>query len=340
MAKIAPVASVAAVASRARKLQVTGWLLFAAIAGALTLVVWIVSAVKPAAATNKKITPTITTSDPLARLNNHTATPSELNNVVKPLTYDTVVRDMRNYPPQFKDSRFLKTNTGKWTLQVMNVAEHEVVADYLNKRDDKDKFNYFRIADDHNQKRYVVTYGLYGSAQEAMAASKSVDFGLPKNVTTFPEEIRLYLSEIDEYEVNAPIQNIGTKTPKEVKLRTAPKVLAAPKAKTRSQDTQDDNDDDDSGDDDTQTAAPARSIKESANRSETLVIQEKPVPAFVERPQVQPHPVTTKPATPKPTTTTTQHTAESKPAARPVQKERPAPQKERTPTPSQTNDDE
>ena len=29
----------------------------------------------------------------------------------------------------------------------MNVVEHEVVTDYLNSRDDRDKFNYFRIVD-------------------------------------------------------------------------------------------------------------------------------------------------------------------------------------------------
>lgn len=306
-------AKLASMASHARRLQVTGWLLLALITGALTLAVWIASAVKPATAINKKVVPANTVIDPLTKLTNHTTTPSELNTAVKPLTYDTVVHDMRNYPPQFKDSRFLKANTGKWTIQVMNVAEHEVVTDYLNKREDKDKFNYFRITDEQNQKRYVVTYGLYGSAQEAMIDSKSVNFGLPANVSTFPEEIRLYLGEIDEYEVSAPIQNLGTKTPKEVKLRTAPKPIPAPKAKTRSQASQEDtSDDDDSSDTDISDdenddstiatpAAPTRSIEKSSNRNETLVIQEKPVPAFVEKPHPQEsHPVTAKPAQPAP----------------------------------------
>lgn len=336
---MAKLATVSTVASKARKLQVTGWLLFALITGILTVLVWIASAVKPAAAINKKVIPTTSVADPLAKLTNHTATPSELDTAVKPLAPATVVQDIRNNPPQFKDSRFLKANTGKWTVQVMNVAEPDVVTDYLNKREDKDKFTYFRITDEQNQKRYVVTYGLYDSAQDAMTDSKNVNFGLPANVSTFPEEVRLYLSEIDEYEVSGPIKNLGTKTPKEVKLRTAPKAIPTAKPKAHatqsnaddSDDSSNNNDTEDDGSDDTPTSVqkpapkPVRTIEKSTNRSETLQIQEKPVPAFVEKPRaVQPHPIQ-QPApsqqhddTPKPrpvpikvikSTTTTQKTA-------------------------------
>ena len=132
--------------------KVTTWLILAAIAGGLTVVVWIASAVKPAKSAVKAASNANLNQDPTALL--LAKTPEELNTKVRPIKFDAVIRDMRNYPKEFKDSRFIKANNGKWTVQVMNVVEHEVVTDYLNSRDDRDKFNYFRIVDAHNQKRF------------------------------------------------------------------------------------------------------------------------------------------------------------------------------------------
>ena len=176
---------------------------------------------------------------------------------------------MRNYPKEFKDSRFIKANNGKWTVQVMNVVEHEVVTDYLNSRDDRDKFNYFRIVDAHNQKRFVVTYGVFGSVQEAVGAAKVVNFNLPKEVKAFPEEFKMYAPQMDEYEVAPPLRDVGKTAAREVKLNATPKLLPAPKAKVERQ---------------PQAAtppvaqpkrvAPKTSIEKSANAQETLSIQE------------------------------------------------------------------
>lgn len=293
-------------AYRTNGLRITGWLLFAATAGALTIAVWIASAVKPAASHKQKTAEIALPPDPLIKLS--TTNPNEMATAVKPISFDAVVRDMRNYPPQFTDSRYLKSNEAKWTIQIMNVAEHEVVTDYLNARDDKDNFKYFRIIDEHNQKRYVVTYGLYGSSQEAMAASKTINFGLPSNVTAFPEEVRSYLAQVDEYEVNAPVTNLGAKAPKEVKLHSTPKVIAAPavasaKPKAKAEDTKANdagnaNNDTPTTNSDKATTATAPVSANTARlaatkpavptrpapREETLVIQDKPVPSFVEKP--------------------------------------------------------
>ena len=247
--------------------KVTTWLILAAIAGGLTVMVWIASAVKPAKSAVKAASNANLNQDPTALL--LTKTPEELNTKVRPIKFDAVIRDMRNYPKEFKDSRFIKANNGKWTVQVMNVVEHEVVTDYLNSRDDRDKFNYFRIVDAHNQKRFVVTYGVFGSVQEAVGAAKVVNFNLPKEVKAFPEEFKMYAPQMDEYEVAPPLRDVGKTAAREVKLNATPKLLPAPKAKVERQPQAA-----------TPTAAepkrvaPKTSIEKSVNPQETLSIQE------------------------------------------------------------------
>ena len=247
--------------------KVTTWLILAAIAGGLTVMVWIASAVKPAKSAVKAASNANQNQDPTALL--LAKPPEELNTEVRPIKFDAVIRDMRNYPKEFKDSRFIKANNGKWTVQVMNVVEHEVVTDYLNSRDDRDKFNYFRIVDAHNQKRFVVTYGVFGSVQEAVGAAKVVNFNLPKEVKAFPEEFKMYAPQMDEYEVAPPLRDVGKTAAREVKLNATPKLLPAPKAKVERQPQAA-----------TSTAAepkrvaPKTSIEKSANAQETLSIQE------------------------------------------------------------------
>lgn len=247
--------------------KVTTWLILAAIAGGLTVMVWIASAVKPAKSAVKAASNTNQNQDPTALL--LVKPPEELHTEVRPIKFDAVIRDMRNYPKEFKDSRFIKANNGKWTVQVMNVVEHEVVTDYLNSRDDRDKFNYFRIVDAHNQKRFVVTYGVFGSVQEAVGAAKVVNFNLPKDVKAFPEEFKVYAPQMDEYEVTPPLRDVGKTAAREVKLNATPKLLPAPKAKVERQPQAA-----------TPTAtqpkrvAPKTSIEKSDNPQETLSIQE------------------------------------------------------------------
>lgn len=247
--------------------KVTTWLILAAIAGGLTVTVWIASAVKPAKSAVKAASNANQNQDPTALL--LAKTPEELNTKVRPIKFDAVIRDMRNYPKEFKDSRFIKANNGKWTVQVMNVVEHEVVTDYLNSRDDRDKFNYFRIVDAHNQKRFVVTYGVFGSVQEAVGAAKVVNFNLPKEVKAFPEEFKMYAPQMDEYEVAPPLRDVGKTAAREVKLNATPKLLPAPKANVERQPQAA-----------TSTAAepkrvaPKTSIEKSVNPQETLSIQE------------------------------------------------------------------
>lgn len=241
---------------RSLALQVTVWLLFAGIAGGLTFMVWVASAVKPTSKNNQN-TEVSTVVDPNILLINHN--PDEMHKLVQPITFDAIVRDKRNYPKEFKDSRFLKANAGKWTVQVMNVVQHEVITDYLNGRPDRDKFNYFRIVDTNNQKRFVLTYGTFGSPQEAIGTSKMAKFNLPNNVQAFPEELNLYASQIDEYEITPPLEDIGRKAPKSVNLRETKKEIPAPKAEEKTEEKTEEK----------------PSIEKSTDTNDTLAVEEK-----------------------------------------------------------------
>ncbi|MEN2750033.1 hypothetical protein AAIR29_00160 [Psychrobacter sp. FBL11] len=154
----------------------------------------------------------------------------ELDNDVQPINFEDTIRDLRNYPDEFKDKRYLLANKGKWTVQVMNVAENEVITSYLEGRDDRKKFSYFRYRDDNNQLRYMLTYGLMSSPQEAVGAAKLVDFGLPADVRVLPEEISRYVGIVDNYERPGPIKDLSTRRSRSVRLQPTEREVPARKA--------------------------------------------------------------------------------------------------------------
>lgn len=61
----------------------------------------------------------------------------ELDTDVQPINFEDTIRDLRSYPDEFKDKRYLLANKGKWTVQVMNVAENDVIVSYLEGRKDR-----------------------------------------------------------------------------------------------------------------------------------------------------------------------------------------------------------
>ncbi len=193
----------------------------------------------------------------------------ELDTDVQPIDFEDTIRDLRNYPDEFKDKSYLLANKGKWTVQVMNVAENEVIVSYLEGRKDRDKFAYFRYRDEDKQLRYMLTYGLLSSPQEAVGASKLVDFGLPADVRVLSEEINRYVSIIDNYERSQPIKDLSTRRSRSVKLkptkREVPVRQKAPVVVEENSDVAASN----------ATNNSAESISQSADTSDTLMVNEE-----------------------------------------------------------------
>ena len=254
-------------ASQAYRRQALIWLVATLLLGVVTALVWMFSQT-PAMGAKIENAP-ITTPQPLsAELEQPLTIESlhELDTDVQPLSFDATIRDLRSYPDEFKDKRYLLANKGKWTVQVMNVAENDVIVSYLESRDDRKKFAYFRYLDDENQARYMLTYGLMSSPQEAVGASKLVDFKLPADVRVLPEEINRYIGIIDNYERPDPIKDLSNRRVRAVDLRPTKREVPVRQPA------------DDSSDVDETRRAPSSSetsIRQSVDTSETLSVTEE-----------------------------------------------------------------
>ncbi|MGP9688433.1 hypothetical protein ACT3TH_04645 [Psychrobacter sp. AOP22-C1-C5] len=266
-------------ASQSYRRQAFIWLIMTLLLGVVTALIWMLSQT-PAMGAKIENAPisapqTLSTEleQPLKIESLH-----ELDTDVQPISFDTTVRDLRNYPNEFKDKRYLLANKGKWTVQVMNVAENEVIVSYLEGRDDRDKFAYFRYLDDEKQIRYMLTYGIMSSPQEAVGAAKLVDFKLPNNVRVLPEEINRYVGIIDNYERPDPVKDLGAKRTRSVNLRPTKREVPV-----RQQTQETDNSDNDQAassntnrsSQEATTNYSEESIRQSADTSETLSVSEE-----------------------------------------------------------------
>ena len=209
----------------AKKVTTGLWLLMALIVGMCALLVWIFSEAPVLKKEDKTSEQSSVSASSVSNLRTVDKV-DELAGQVKPISFDALLRDLRDYPPEFKDVRYLKANQGKWTVQVMDVSENDIVTDYLNEREDREKFAYFRYRDENNQSRYVLTYDVMASPQMAMGATKTIDFGLPANVRVIPEELNRYASLIENYELSEPVKDLGANRVRSIKLQPTSRELA------------------------------------------------------------------------------------------------------------------
>lgn len=269
-------------ANRAYRRNALIWLLMTLILGVVTALVWMFAKTPAARATieNAPITASTNTAIDITKTTKIEAL-HELDADVQPIDFSAMVRDLREYPEEFKDKRYLLTNKGKWTVQVMNVAENDVIVDYLLGREDRSKFAYFRYRDDNDQLRYMLTYGIMSSAEEAMGASKLMDFGLPANVRVIPEEFNRYVNSIDNYELADPVVDLAANRNRQVRLKPTRREVPVRKRVTPSaQENASTNSDlnNANGSANNQSARPSeekRSIRSSEDASDTLVVQEE-----------------------------------------------------------------
>ncbi len=195
------------------------WLFFALTIVVLTIVLWMYAKANVSTET-KELAPeknVVTVKD--ININKRIEHLEDLETDVTPIKFETVVRDMRDYPDEFIDQNFLTKNTDKWTLKVMDVGAHETITDYLQQRKDRDKFYYFRYTDNNNQLRYVLIYDLVGQLDDAIELIQNTDFNLPKSVKIEPEEVNRFISIIDNYERAEAVLDMSTTRPRSIILR-------------------------------------------------------------------------------------------------------------------------
>ena len=296
------------------------WLMVTLLLAVMTALVWMASQT-PAIGTKIENAPIATPQVTVSELEQPLSIESlhELDTDVQPINFEETIRDLRNYPDEFKDKGYLLANKGKWTVQVMNVAENDVIVSYLEGRKDRNKFAYFRYRDEDKQLRYMLTYGLMSSPQEAVGGAKLIDFGLPADVRVLAEEVNRYVSIIDNYERPQPIKDLSTKRARAVKLKpTKREVPARQKAPVVAEKNDSNNNANNDSQASTKNSNKAESIRQSADTSATLTVNEErtlssdndtaPAKQETKKPPVV--------ATPKPpSSATSQESGSKKPAA-------------------------
>lgn len=195
--------------------QAMYWLMAAAVVAALWLIIWLTSAAP--SIIKAKQADEVQSSD--LALPATISDLNELKNEVKPMDNSVLVRDLRSYPPEFKDKTYFNGISGSYAIQLMDVAENEVIVDYLNGRSDRDQFAYFRYTDGNDKQRYVLTYGKFASSAEAEASLAQVNFGLPSSITPKIAKVSEFLSIIDSYELGQDVVDLASSQPRRVRLQ-------------------------------------------------------------------------------------------------------------------------
>lgn len=171
------------------------WLIAAAVVAVVWLLVWLTTSA-PSIITKQK---------PEDQIQGQSALPeriekfSELDQVVKPLDFSALIRDMRTYPAEFKDKIFFENFGKQYTVELLDITDNQVIVDYLNSRDDRKKFAYFRYLDHDKKPRYILTYGKFKTESEAQDAMRSVQFDLPQTIKPKTVLASDYLSIIENY---------------------------------------------------------------------------------------------------------------------------------------------
>lgn len=195
--------------------QAMYWLMAAAVVAALWLIIWLTSAAP--SIIKAKQADEVQSSD--LALPATISDLNELKNEVKPMDNSVLVRDLRSYPPEFKDKTYFNGISGSYAIQLMDVAENEVIVDYLNGRSDRDQFAYFRYTDGNDKQRYVLTYGKFATSAEAEASLAQVNFGLPSSITPKTAKVSEFLSIIDSYELGQDVVDLASSQPRRVRLQ-------------------------------------------------------------------------------------------------------------------------
>ena len=140
-----------------------------------------------------------------------------------------------DHEPEFRGSAFIAENKNVWTLQLLKVAEEDVIRSYLDGREDRSQFHYFRLDDQkHNNVQYVLTYGVFKNTQAAIEDAQKVSFGLPKSVKVLPQKFNAYADMVND--LGSDENNSTTKLQSILLTRAAvPKVReVAPQATAES----------------------------------------------------------------------------------------------------------
>lgn len=201
--------------------QARYWFVFAVVIFIAWLLLWIFSGSSDKATQKKQAEEQAATTLP-NRINGQLV---DLKKEVRPIDFSTIVRDMRSYPLEFKDKFYYENISNRVTIELMDVVENEVIVNYLNNRQDRDQFTYFRYLDSNKKPHYVLTYGKFQTQQEAEQNISTMNFGLPESVKPKTAKISDYLKIIDNYMRAEGIADLAVTQPRRIMLQATGKEI-------------------------------------------------------------------------------------------------------------------
>lgn len=119
-------------------------------------------------------------------------------NEVRPIVLKQRVTSSGDHAPEFRGSKFLSESQKSWTLQVMKVQEEDIIRSYLDKREDRKKFQYFRLQEEGQPEQFVLTYGIYKDVKEVLNKTNQLDLQLPDAIKTLPEKFSTYAPLVND----------------------------------------------------------------------------------------------------------------------------------------------
>lgn len=175
------------------------WLLFAAVCLFLALVLWALNFKQPEVV---EIEPEKQAQEAVRPVKNETvAFDTQLGTFiteVPALVLQQRVVAAGDRAPEFRGSKFISENTKSWSLQLMAVTEEDIIKSYLDKREDRNKFQYFRLQAEGQPEQFVLTYGIFKDVNEVLDKTKVIRFDLPDQIKNKPEKFSTYSNLIND----------------------------------------------------------------------------------------------------------------------------------------------
>ena len=117
---------------------------------------------------------------------------------VRPIVLKQRVLSSDGHEAEFRGSKFLSEHQKSWTLQLMKVREEDIIRSYLDKREDRKKFQYFRLQAEGQVEQFVLTYGSFKDVKEVLDKTAAINFQLPAEIKTSPEKFSSYTSLVND----------------------------------------------------------------------------------------------------------------------------------------------
>ncbi|MHA3056508.1 hypothetical protein [Acinetobacter sp. ANC 4641] len=103
-------------------------------------------------------------------------------NEVRPLQQTTRVVASGQHSAEFRGTHFIQENLNNYSLELFITSKEEIIQDFLDKRADRSKFIYLRLAAEHQPERYVLLYGNYAGEADAEQQLQQLNLALPKTI--------------------------------------------------------------------------------------------------------------------------------------------------------------